>query len=265
MPDTAPESPSQLGAREPPAAPEPHSAAVLSLLGMVSHELRTPLQTMMVNAELIGLTELTPEARGALAALERALDVAMRRLTSLTHYVASSGAMGGGVADRFRPLAVVKDVIGEFSSEAGQHGQEVCVAWACPEDIEAHGDHVRLHQVLGNFVANAIRHGDGGLITITGQLVGQENLESPLLQIAVKNRGPRIPEQTRETIWKPFVRSSPPAPTARGMGLGLAIVRLLAAAEGWQVGLATDAPDEKDETTFFVRIPLSSAAAESPA
>ena len=245
-----------LGTRD--ALPPAHSRddALLTLLGMVSHELRTPLQTMLVNAELIGLTELSHEARGALAALERALDVAMRRLTSITHYVASSGAIGEGVTGTFRPLAIVKEVVGEFATEADQHGQEIRIHWACAEDLAAHGDHVRLHQVLGNFISNAIRHGDGGPIIITGELLAQDGLTSPSLQIAVRNRGPRIPEQARDLIWKPFTRYSPPAPRSKGMGLGLSIVRLLASAEGWQVGLAGPDSSKNDTTTFFVRIPV---------
>jgi len=56
--------------------------------------------------------------------------------------------------------------------------------------------------------------------------------------IGVLDRGPGIPEDQIEAVFRPFHRVEPSRnPVTGGAGLGLAIVRQLAQSNGWAVSL----------------------------
>jgi len=58
------------------------------------------------------------------------------------------------------------------------------------------------------------------------------------VRIGVLDRGPGIPEDQIEAVFRPFHRVEPSRnPVTGGAGLGLAIVRQLAQSNGWAVSL----------------------------
>ena len=96
--------------------------------------------------------------------------------------------------------------------------------WPLPKQI--------LMRVLHNLIENSQRYGDNKPITI--QLSKQGN--SPL--ISILDRGPGIPEQEREAVFRPFYRLEGSRNLMTGgSGLGLAIVRQLCQAQGWGITL----------------------------
>ncbi len=88
-----------------------------------------------------------------------------------------------------------------------------------------------LHRAVANLVANAQLHGGGKLDIVCRQLRG-------VLCIGVRDRGPGIPADQREAIFRPFHRLDPARQRSTGgSGLGLAIARQLADTHGWTLGL----------------------------
>ncbi|MBE9516773.1 MAG: HAMP domain-containing protein [Proteobacteria bacterium] len=89
-----------------------------------------------------------------------------------------------------------------------------------------------LLRVLHNLIENSLRYGNNKPIVI--QLTMQDDL--PLIHIL--DRGPGIPEEKREAVFRPFYRlEGSRNPMTGGSGLGLAIVRQLCQAQGWQITL----------------------------
>jgi CheY-like chemotaxis protein len=83
---------------------------------------------------------------------------------------------------------------------------------------------VLLERVLTNFVSNAVRHTEYG-----GAILGVRR-RGARVAIEIRDTGPGIPAAERERIFEPFYQIRPaPAGAAKGMGLGLAIIRRLAA------------------------------------
>ncbi|RPH61265.1 MAG: hypothetical protein EHM83_13220, partial [Burkholderiales bacterium] len=79
------------------------------------------------------------------------------------------------------------------------------------------------------------------------------------VDICVLDRGPGVPEEEREAVFRTFHRLEPSrSDRTGGSGLGLAIVRQLASANGWTVDLT---PREGGGTAACVRVPLDHAAA----
>jgi two-component system osmolarity sensor histidine kinase EnvZ len=113
-----------------------------------------------------------------------------------------------------------------------------------------------LHRVLQNLLGNAVRYSDGKPVQIEAVRHDNEAL------IEILDRGPGIPPQEMEKVFRPFYRieSSRNADTG-GSGLGLAIVQQLCTANGWQVALHAR---EGGGTVAELRLPLSEAQQEQP-
>lgn len=117
------------------------------------------------------------------------------------------------------------------------------------------GDEVRLRQVIGNLVNNALQHTPAGtpveVIMRPGELIG-----SPAAVLEVADGGPGMPAEEAERVFERFYRADP-ARGRGGTGLGLAIAAGLVTAHGGTVDVDT-APGEG--ATFRVVLPLDPEA-----
>jgi len=113
-----------------------------------------------------------------------------------------------------------------------------------------------LHRVLQNLLGNAVRYGAGQPLEINAERKGDEAV------IRILDRGPGIPPQELDKVFRPFYRieSSRNADTG-GSGLGLAIVQQLCAANGWSIELHAR---EGGGTVAELRLPLSESQQEQP-
>ncbi|MEA2685721.1 MAG: hypothetical protein QOE93_916, partial [Actinomycetota bacterium] len=90
------------------------------------------------------------------------------------------------------------------------------------------GSRVLLERLVGNLVQNAVRHNvPGGWVQVeTG----------PAGRVRVVNSGPVVPADQVADLFEPFRRLAPDrVDSARGVGLGLSIVRSVARAHGGDV------------------------------
>jgi two-component system OmpR family sensor kinase len=117
---------------------------------------------------------------------------------------------------------LLADASGVWEACARGRGATLVTRWQ-GERAWVRGDRVRLAQLAGNLVANAIEHG-GGAIRIEGRVVG------PLARIEVSDQGPGLPATVERLI---------SARRRRGVhGRGLAIAARIAAEHGGRVGAA---------------------------
>ena len=78
--------------------------------------------------------------------------------------------------------------------------------------------------------------------------------EGDALAFTVADHGPGVPEAERDRIFAPFYRPAGGPPDVGGAGLGLAIARGLAEAQG---GALTHAPREGGGSVFTLRLPAA--------
>jgi PAS domain S-box-containing protein len=118
------------------------------------------------------------------------------------------------------------------------------------------GDLDRLAQVLGNLLTNASKYSEPG-----SRIVIRAEREGAVVRTSVKDQGVGIPHDMLAAVFEPFVQQ-PGAPEhgARGLGLGLAIVRSLVTAHGGSVGVESEGVNKGSE--FVFELPATDAVAE---
>jgi signal transduction histidine kinase len=112
-------------------------------------------------------------------------------------------------------------------------------------DLRGEWDADRLEQVVSNLLGNAIQHGNGTPITLTGREQGNS------VTLTVHNGGLPIPPEALPHIFEPLARGGAES-ASRSIGLGLFIARAIVAAHGGhiQVSSSTDTG-----TTFTIELP----------
>jgi signal transduction histidine kinase len=106
--------------------------------------------------------------------------------------------------------------------------------------VGVRGDGRRLHQILLNLVANAVKFTAEGSVTVS-VTSDPESDEATMIRIAVADTGIGIAPQALSRMFEPFTQAD--ASTTRnygGTGLGLAIARELAERMGGRIGASSE-------------------------
>jgi signal transduction histidine kinase len=196
------------------------------LLADVSHELRTPLTVIQGNVEAMidGLYPADREHLERIRAESAHLEGLIDDLRTLS--LADAGAL---TLER-EPTdlgAIAADVVRAFDARAA--AGDVALTLAAVDDLpELELDARRIRQVIGNLVANALRHTPAG-----GHTVVSVRVESDAVILAVTDSGRGMPAEDVARAFERFWRKG----EGQGAGLGLAIVRDLVAAHGGSVAM----------------------------
>jgi len=216
-----------------------------TLLTAVSHDLRTPLTIIKALARRIadrGVEEATI-IEGQADRLNRLVAdlLDMSRLNSL--------------APRLLPeVAVAEDLVGAALREAAVlvgPGRVVPVIERDQPLLLGHFDLAQSLRILGNLIENASKYSPASA-PIELRVV-RENAD---LVFSVSDHGPGVADGERDLVFEPFHRGGQTSPDVGGAGLGLAIARRLADAQG---GSLTYASREGGGSVFTFRVPAADA------
>jgi two-component system OmpR family sensor kinase len=237
-----------------------------------SHELRTPL------AAIRGYTELAQRKRAQLPddvahAMSR-VESETGRMTQLVEDMLLLARLDDG-----RPLIretvdlsrLVVDTVSDAHIAGPGHEWSLDLP---DEPVLVVGDEARLHQVLGNLLANARTHTPGGTSVTTS--LGHDDTGAVVMSVA--DDGPGIPLTLQPEVFERFARgdssrSRPGAAATSGRGaapaatsgqsgstgLGLSIVAAVVKAHDGTI----DVKSRPGSTEFVVRLPGSSQTTHS--
>lgn len=226
----------------PEAASQPPAGAVFpprfqpGLLADLSHELRTPLNSLLMLARLLTENEgdrLTPKQ------LEYAKTIhsAGKDLLSLITEIVDLSKIESGELEmhpRQVPLSDFRDYVeGRFRPAASRRGIGLRVRLAPEAPCFIRTDALRLQQVLGNLVQNALKLTEHGEIAVDigcaepGAWTADSGGAAPALVFSV--RGVGIPCEKQVSVFAALQQQLDAAqsPLHGGFGLGLAISRAL--------------------------------------
>ena len=216
-------------------------------LAALSHELRTPLNGVLGMAGLLGETRLDSDQKTYVQALRES----GQHLLNLVNDVLDLAKLESSHID-LEPARVdiehlLQSVCELLSPRAREKGLEI--AWSSElAGAPILADEGRLRQILFNLAGNAVKYTErGGAILEARQ--SQDGEGHVWLRLSVRDTGPGVPESEQARIFEEYARAAGAGARLEGAGLGLAIVRRLAAAHGGSVGLLT--PPEGGSEFWF--------------
>jgi signal transduction histidine kinase len=221
------------------------------LTAFLVHDFKNPLTGLMANLQLLERELGGTIGEKAKGFLEDARG-SSRRLFEMVGTVLDIYRMEEGALPLYRETldieGVFKNAVQDF--EALARFKEISIRFEIVAPIgECHADRSLVIRMLGNLIANAVRHSPRGR-TIT--LDARESASPKHLLLSVIDEGNPIPAQFRDLIFKKFGRVEASG-TGPGHGLGLTFCRLAAQAHGGDIHL-TDGPAGGNQ--FTVALPM---------
>ena len=208
----------------------------------LAHETRNPLNLIRGHAQLVSMDPAAdPRWRAHAAAILEEADRVTVQLNQFIDYAKPRQPVLGPV-----DLAALAADVGRTLGPDLEEKRVTLLLPAAPVRVAA--DEALLRQALFNLVLNAIQAVEtGGRVEVAATTASGAEVT-----LEVRDDGRGVPEPEREEIFKPYV-------TRRkdGVGLGLAVVRQIALAHGWEVTCGARAP----RGAVFRMTPLRPASA----
>jgi len=219
------------------------------LVGIVSHDLRGPLTAIHLNAQILASHQSDPRVSSILRAADRANQLVDDLLTAAT--IESQGLPLDRRSEDVR--AVLAEVVELHRSLADEKG--VAITLETPPALPfVDCDRHRLFQLLSNLVNNAIKFTQaGGRIGVRGEAV------DGALRVSITDTGTGIAPDDMPRLFDRYWQAS--RARRAGAGLGLTIVKGIADAHGWKLGVRSRLGSG---STFTVEMPVASSAAAAP-
>ncbi len=233
-----------------------------TFLATMSHEIRTPLYGALGTLELLGLTELTQLQRKYVDRIEASSSILLQIISDNLDTSKIEADQLQLEKAPFNPRELVQNCTSSYAAMAQQNGLLLfsCVDAQVPESVL--GDAVRIRQILGNLISNAIKFTEAGHVIVRLRSVPGTASQVRLV-FEVCDTGVGIEKSLHGELFTPFYLVKNSSRTARGAGLGLSICWSLArmmssSIEVWsepglgsrfwfELGLETVAQEEEQE------------------
>lgn len=198
-------------------------------LAVVSHELKQPLNIIQMNAGLLQrlpASTVSGHIRGIAESIQRAIESQTRIINDLLDF---SRVRTGKLA-----LHCAEVDLGELvprlaaALDASWRGGRIRTEVQAGDPIRCHADAVRLEQIVGNLLDNAMKFSPEG-----AEIVVRLRSEDGFARICVEDRGCGIAPEFLPHVFGLFSQGGAAADGSHGgFGIGLALVHGLAVAHG---------------------------------
>jgi CheY-like chemotaxis protein/nitrogen-specific signal transduction histidine kinase/HPt (histidine-containing phosphotransfer) domain-containing protein len=242
---------------------EAANAAKSDFLATMSHEIRTPMNGMLVMAELLSASGLSPR-------LQRYSDIIVKSgqgLVAIINDILDLSKIQAGRMDLesipVDPAVIVDDVLKLFSERALSKGLDLAGYVAPDVPAKVLGDPVRLNQILSNLVNNALKFTERGGVTVSLTCAGGSGTRAAgqaTLSFTVADTGIGIDKDKLPAIFQAFSQAD--QSTTRnfgGTGIGLTISQKLAAAMDGALSVTSE-PGLGSQFTFTCTLPVGEEA-----
>jgi signal transduction histidine kinase len=218
---------------------------------VLAHDIRGPLAALGLLAASVRRAATAGAGAERIVTLADQMRRSVRRMNALVHDVLDTARLDAGTLalkrERIALRAGVDEVLETYGPVAEAEGLRLELVDDAP-GVEVDADPVRLGQIVGNLVDNALRHSP------PGDVVRVSLSATPTHAcVVVEDRGPGIPAERRASMFERFAQGE----RGGAVGMGLYVVRELVRLHGGDVRIEDAAPHG---TRFVVELPRISGA-----
>ena len=222
-------------------------------LAMFGHEIRNPLGAVV---SALDLMHVLPEGDARVERAGRIVDRQVRHLVRLTDDLLDvSRVTRGKVTLRLAPVGLagaLADAADDVAARARQRNIAIELP-AVPGDLALEADPLRLRQILGNLLGNAVDYTPPG-----GQVRIAVVPDGDMVVIRVRDTGVGMSADMLASVFDMFVQGRRSlARSEGGLGIGLTLTRALVELHGGSITAASDGPGRGSE--FTVTLPRAHA------
>ncbi|CAN7722741.1 PAS domain S-box protein [Pseudoduganella sp. LjRoot289] len=235
---------------------EQAAAARSAFLANMSHEIRTPMNAILGFTDVLLQGELANDQRRHLNTVRNSARSLLRLLNEILDTAKlDKGAVELELGD-YNLLALIDELASTMGSSASAKSLDLAIAYDPSLPRFLHGDELRVRQVLGNLLGNAIKFTAKGSVKL--EALRENGPDGDNLHVIVSDTGIGIPAGRLAAIFEPFTQAD--ASMNRrfgGTGLGTTICKQLAELMGGQIWATSS---EGQGSAFHVVLPLVAAA-----
>lgn len=228
--------------------------AELQAMALASRELREPLSNVLITADrLFPMVSLDddPHIREQVARINRGLFQMLRVISNMSD--ASQYCTEAPASMELRDVCAVTKEIFDKAAALVEHANIRLIYNGYPESIYSLIDSSKLERAIYNIVSNAVKFSPSGS-TIHAQLSRRGNR----LYLTVQDNGTGIDDHLQGTVFSRFSRQSSLEDSRFGIGLGMVLIRSIAALHGGTV-LIDQPGDTGTRVTMTLEIRQTSA------
>lgn len=207
----------------------------------LSHDMRTPLSVVLHGAHLLQMssdTELMHRTAAKISSnAERLSEMMGELLEALTLNIGEKLPLN---LSEFDISDLTREVCLEYTQGAG------ALVESSADSIYGYWCRSAIRRVLENLLNNAIKYGDGSLVSVSA-----ERQRSKLI-LSVHNTGNPIPKTRIESLFDNVAHAGA-SHSSGGWGIGLPFVKRVAEGHGGSVGIDSS---QETGTTVFIDIPI---------
>ncbi|RKS94016.1 PAS domain S-box-containing protein [Flavobacterium limicola] len=201
-------------------------------LSNMSHEIRTPMNAIIGFTKVILRTDLTEKQKEYLNAIRTSGDALIVLINDILDLAKVDAGKMTFEKKPFKMKSSIAAMLHLFENKIQEKKLKLVTDYDCKIPEVLVGDAIRLHQIILNLVSNAIKFTFKGKITVSVDLLHEDD-DKVILKFAVTDTGIGISEEKIGTIFENFQQAT--SETSRfygGTGLGLAIVKQLIEPQG---------------------------------
>ena len=240
-------------------------AAVMAkgeFLATMSHEIRTPLNGIVPMLDLLMHAQLPADHAELVRTAHTSSQQLLRIVDDILDYSKLEADKLELETTAFNLRELLEDVIELMLRPAQSKGLRMHLDIDPGVRLPVRGDPVRLRQVLGNLVSNAVKFTERGSISVSVRKLGETTAQHQL-RFEVRDTGVGIDRAAQARLFQAFSQAD--ASTTRlygGTGLGLAISKRIVELMDGRIGVDSEAGQG---ATFWFEVPMLKIQGDIPA